>query len=229
MASAGGGHRVQYEDDTALEILPYHGFFRPVAQVSENALLVAGLALVVAPVGTFLLLAGLYYYGLSVVPEAPRLAASSPVPETISAAMWARFGEDGPMRVESVTPWSLLRMRVCRAMAGNLGTAEQKEDCWRNHPGIATAGAAAVRHVGVQGLSRGGLAQVATAAWMTRHWSAEELLDQLAWQSDYGHGRHGFTRKRASGPAGGGQWRLLDARPIEMTPDKALHPDGRGC
>ena len=157
-----------------------------------NALLVAGLALVVAPTAMFLLLAGLYYYGLSLVPEAPHLAASSPAPETTRAAMWARFGGDGPMRVESTTPWSFVRMRVCRAIAGTLGTAEQKEDCWRNHPGIAAAGAAADRHVGGQGLSRGSLAQVATAAWMTRRWSAEELLDQLAWQSDYGYGWRGI-------------------------------------
>ena len=150
--------------------------------------------MVAAPVGLLGLMVGLYFYGLSLVPETPRPAAAPLPPAVVADAIWARF-DGGAHPVEAMTPWAFFELRVCRALASRADDREAaREECIRKHPGVEVAGAVATDHVIGHGLTRslrGEIGQVATAAWLTRQWSRADLLRHLAATGDFGHGWHG--------------------------------------
>lgn len=152
------------------------------------------LALAAVPLGLVGAMVALYFYGLSLVPETPRVAASTPPAEVVSAAIWARF-DGGSPEVEVMTPWTFIQLRACRAMASRADDREAaREACIRRHPGVEVAGAVATTHVMGHGLRRslrGEIGQVATAAWLTRHWSRDDLVIELAANGDFGHGWRG--------------------------------------
>ena len=153
------------------------------------------LGLAVAALGVTLLLAGLYRYGLTLVPEGARSSASPAPPPLVEAAIWARFGGSGEPHLRRMTPWSFVALRVCRLTAGTFRFTESRDTCLRFHSGISVASATSHEHIEALGpLSavRHDLGEAATAAWMTRNRSAAEVLADLATSADWGHGWHGI-------------------------------------
>lgn len=151
------------------------------------------LALIGVPLGLVGMMVGLYFYGLSLVP-APGPATAPPPPPALAAAIWARFDGSAP-DVEAMTPWTFVQLRVCRALASRADDRDAaREACIRQHPGVEVAGAVATDHVLHHGLRRslrGEIGQVATAAWLTRHWTRDDLVRQIAGDGDFGHGWRG--------------------------------------
>ncbi|HVT58479.1 MAG TPA: transglycosylase domain-containing protein [Thermoanaerobaculia bacterium] len=158
-------------------------------------LFVLGVAVAVAVAGA-LLLPGFYFVGLTLVPEKPQATTFLSIPEVVRAALWADLSGDGPIRLKPITPWSFVQLRICRALASRSGQAkrEAKEACLRQHAGIVAADDLAKIHVAKYGFAVGGLAQVATAAWVTRNWTGKMTLDELASQGDFGHGWRGIDQ-----------------------------------
>ena len=141
----------------------------------RTALLTAAGGLVGAPVLGALLVAGLYQYGLSVMPERPRLDAPKVASPLLHAAVWARFGGTGAPRFAPMTIWGFVSLRACRFSGG----AEGREACLRGHPGVALADALARQHARSLAVPADGLETIATAGWLTRNASADRVIDSL--------------------------------------------------
>ena len=145
-----------------------------------------------------LALPALYYLGLSMTPR-PRPAGHQAAPALVRAALWA-VNTGGPsMQLEPLSAASFVTLRVCRGFAARRATPQERsrgrDECLRGHSGIASATALADIHMAEQQVEarsfRLALGQMANAAWVSRNWSAEALLDALAATSDFGHGLRG--------------------------------------
>jgi len=171
-------------------------------RLEERRTLVIGL--VAGVVGTVLLLPSLYFLGLWLVPERPQPAPTGTAPPLIRKALWAR-AEGGPTtELQPVTAVGLIRMRICRALAARHDSPDARgkarTQCLHQMPGIQLADRLTGVHVedlGVQGGFREGLGQVANAAWVTRHWTADTLMDTVAVRDRYGFGWRGIDAASA--------------------------------
>lgn len=162
----------------------------------KRFLLISALGLLVGFVVMGGPLVGLYYFGLFLTPERPSLATEVS-PPLVTAALWARFGGEGPVQLKAMTPWSFVGLRLCLAKVNMNNPVAGREACLQHHPGLRAASAEALRHVEGQqyeGRSlKNDLQEVATTVWLTRHRSAEEVLSNLAVRSDFGYGWQGVS------------------------------------
>lgn len=125
---------------------------------------------------------GAYRWHLPPVDARPR--APAPRMNLATRALWAAE-EDGPFQLDPLWPWTLMA-DVLRRMGtprhalppAGAGLAWSVAREWRQaQPGDARARS-------LEGL--------ALCIWLTRHWSAEELLTAYAEQADFGHGFTGL-------------------------------------
>lgn len=131
----------------------------------------------------------LYWIGLALAPELPEPPAETePLPPALEAELWDRFGGDGPPRVEPTTPDRFLRFEWCMARAHFRGG--DFDACYGRELDLMLAGAVSADHLGLRGRGpegdgdepglRGVLSHLATTTWITRHWSAGQLLRRRA-------------------------------------------------
>lgn len=160
----------------------------------RNVLRALGIAVIAAPVAFAALVSGVYFYGLSQVPERPTLDAAAPHAPLLDAAIWARFGGQGAPAIEPMTPWTFARLRACRFLAVRFEVAEGRESCLRAHTGVSLAAAVAQQHVRDQNTPLGArleVGQVATAAWLTRNGTFATITGALAATAVWPHGWRG--------------------------------------
>lgn len=160
--------------------------------------------LVAGSVGAVLLLPSLYFLGLWLVPERPQPAPTGSTPPLVRKALWARADGGPTTELQPVTAVGLVRMRICRVLAARHDSPDARgkarSECLHHMPGIQLADRLTGVHVedlGVQGGLREGLGQVANAAWVTRHWNANTLMDTLAVRDRYGFGWRGIDAASA--------------------------------
>lgn len=155
--------------------------------------------------GAILIMPAIYWLGLWLAPPRP-VPAAVRVPGTLSDALWAR-ADGGPAKtLKPVNPWSFLEMRVCRYRAAAIDDpvirGQRRAECMKLLPAIQAADYLSGVHLrdadAATGGLRAGLSQFATAAWVTRSWNAEELIDTLAERGDFGFGWRG-AESAASG------------------------------
>jgi len=92
-----------------------------------------------------------------------------------------------------------VQMRVCRYRAAATDDpvmrGRRRAECMKLLPAIQAADYLSGVHMrdsnAATGGFREGISQFSTAAWVTRSWSAEELLDTLAERGDFGFGWRG--------------------------------------
>jgi len=171
-----------------------------------------------------LALPALYYLGLWMTPR-PRPTGHHAAPALLRAALWA-VNTGGPsMQLDPLSPASFVTLRVCRGLASRRATPQERshgrDECLRAHSGIVSAMALADIHMAQQKVAARSftlaLGQMTNAAWLSRNWSAEALLDTLAERSDFGHGLRGV--EAASRGYFGKDPGALDAAVL----DRAIH------
>jgi hypothetical protein len=139
-------------------------------------LVVVGVLLLVLPLGC---IEGVYRYGLSRVQAYPSPPAESDLPQNVATLLWAGLGERGAMDVRPVYPWHVFFWTgggLSRELLGfSHGEAVQP-----------THGQFAVRRVSAEHLTRPmrtaewKLTNWALAIWLTRHWTAKQVLSDFA-------------------------------------------------
>ena len=156
-----------------------------------------GSAVLAVPVLGWLQMAGIYQLGLTLAPDPPVMPAAVSLPPLVDAAIWARFGGGVERRVEGLTPWTFVALRVCRLQAAKGEDRQQRaEQCLAQQVGLPLAASIAAQHVRdngpAQGVAARELGQVATAGWLTRTWDADALVRELAQRGDFGAGGRGI-------------------------------------
>jgi len=155
-------------------------------------LIIAGVA------GAILVMPAIYVVGLWLAPPRP-VPALIRVPDTLSDALWARaYG--GPVKqLRPINPLTFVEMRVCRYRAAAIDDpverGQRRAECMKLLPAIQAADYLSGVHMrdsnAATGGFREGISQFSTAAWVTRSWTAEELLATLAERGDFGFGWRG--------------------------------------
>lgn len=155
---------------------------RPLRLKILLALLALGVPAVLTP-------PALYWIGLGLAPELPEPPPeTTPLPPNVEAALWTRFGGEGPPSVEPTTTGRFLRFEWCMAWThfrnGDL------DSCYSRELDLMLAGAVSAQHLGLRGGDPEGggerpglrevLSHLATTTWITRHWSAGQLLRRRA-------------------------------------------------
>jgi len=168
-------------------------------RTEERRILLAGAAAIA--LAAALLIPALYQLGLRLAPARPDPAAIPRTTGLMRAAIWARADGGPTTTMRPLTVFSFIGHRVCRALASRhddaTARAEGRAACLHEHPGIEAADALAGVHLRAQAVNphsfRTGLGHVSTAAWMSRNWTAETLMDALAAIGNFGYGWRGAT------------------------------------
>jgi hypothetical protein len=166
-------------------------------------------------VGAILIMPAIYVLGLWLAPPRP-VPSSTRVPDTLSDALWAR-ADGGPVKqLRPINPLTFVEMRVCRYRAAAIDDpierGQRRAECMKLLPAIQAADYLSGVHMrdsnAATGGFREGISQFSTAAWVTRSWTAEELLDTLAERGDFGFGwrgadagAHGYFGRDAGAPS----------------------------
>lgn len=122
----------------------------------------------------------LYLVGLAVAPEMPAPPAEgNHLPAVLEQALWARFGGSGPVRLEPMSVGRVGRFELC--MVGRALLRGNLEQCRSDQRDLVLAGLVSASHLGLRGGDtepslREALAHGSTAVWISRHWTAGELL-----------------------------------------------------
>lgn len=153
--------------------------------------LIAGVA------GGLLFLPAIYFIGLAVAPPLP-VPATTRVPPTIAAAIWARANGGSATEFTPMSPVSLARFAACMAIEDFLdttpGDARRVAECRGYLPalqGVEYLSGAHMRDANLQPSFREGLGRAATTAWITRSWTRDEFLNTLAGRAEFAHGWRG--------------------------------------
>lgn len=126
----------------------------------------------------------LYLVGLAFAPELPAPPPEAePLPPAIAAALWQRLGGVEPVRLEPLTTGRLVRFEWCMARAGLRGGGF--DACRARDLDLALAGFVASQHLGVEDGAaetdlRTALGHAAITTWITRNWTASQLLRRHA-------------------------------------------------
>lgn len=140
----------------------------------------------------------IYWLGLWLAPPRP-VPATVRAADILGEALWAR-ADGGPTKaLQPINPWTFVEMRVCRyraaAIDDPLVRGQRRAECMKLLPAIQAADYLSGVHMrdanAATGGLRAGLSQFSTAAWVTRSWNAEELIDTLAERGDFGFGWRG--------------------------------------
>ena len=111
-----------------------------------------------------------YLYSLSRINRMPVASQLCTIPEVEKSALWVQMREEGPLVVEPLNPWNVAMEFVFA-------------DSERRSPGQRVAWYVARAH-NAQYLSDPNLqwhfAGAALTIWLTRNWSAEELLCRVS-------------------------------------------------
>jgi hypothetical protein len=148
--------------------------------------------------GAVLLLPAMYFVGLWLAPPRP-IPSTAHVPPLLGDAIWARAEGGRATELKPVNPISMVRMRVCRAIAAQTDDltmrGARRAECMKILPAIQAVDYLSGVHMqdsnAATGGFREGISQVATAAWMTRSWTKAELIDTIAERGNFGFGWRG--------------------------------------
>ncbi|MCP3139619.1 transglycosylase domain-containing protein [Pyxidicoccus xibeiensis] len=158
-------------------------------------------------VGVLATLEGFYRVMLARVPELPRPPETRVMPALYGRMRWASSERTATPRVEPVWPWNVAFVLVRVGLLGQkpsqvvmpagLGIAQEVASEWSSQ--LREAGGRFPRT----------FERLALTLWLTRHWSAEELLAFEAEHRSLGHGLFGM--RAGARVLLGREWAELDA------------------
>ena len=186
--------------------------------VSKWVVWLLGLGLVV----TLATVECLYQAALSKVPALPPRPEHVSLPPLYVRLRWASFEGSAPPKVEAVWPWTVVRVVMEMLMSERAISVEMPH-------GLRLAGEVE-RYWGVQLQDEGGrrlkvFERMALTIWLTRHWSAEEMLTFEAEHAYVGHRLSGM--RAGTRTLLGEDWAQLDAAGIALLLAVADAPGGR--
>lgn len=154
-------------------------------------LLIAGVA------GAILFPPAIYLIGLAVAPPRP-VPATTPAPQLIADAIWARANGGRAPEFTPVTPVSMAQFVACMAIEDFLdttpGDARRAAACRKYLPailGVEYLSGVHMRDANLQPSFREGLGRFSTTVWMTHSWTRAEFLNTLASRAEFAHGWRG--------------------------------------
>jgi len=147
--------------------------------------------------GAMLFLPTIYVVGLWLSPPRP-VPSTADIPRVFEDAVWARIDGGRATEIRGVNPVNLFTLLGCTVL-GDIGDppeqAVKKQNCREQLPALEAAGFFSRMHMRDEGVLPGNIrypfAQIATGAWITRHWSKKELVESLAARADFGFGWRG--------------------------------------
>jgi hypothetical protein len=153
---------------------------------------------IAAVAGAVAFMPAVYFFGLWLAPPRPR-PATSRVPPLMADAIWARAEGGRATEMRPLTPITFAEMRACRARAAQTADealrAGRRAECMKLAPAIQAADYLSGVHMRAANIQPGtwrmGLTQFATAAWLTRSWTKQELIDTLGERAEFGFGWRG--------------------------------------
>jgi hypothetical protein len=149
-------------------------------QVRSLGLGLCGLGLV--GVGVLASVEGLYRWALWRLPAPP--TPSERLPLNLARARWSLFEPGADPRVEPVWPWTAV------ATLSRVFTSDPREARWPEGWRLATRVADTWSWSLKDARPRRPHERLALAIWLTRHWSAEELLAYQTRRARLGHDVH---------------------------------------
>ena len=123
---------------------------------------------------------GLYAWLLPPAADLPRPPVDLQTPPPLVAdALWASFGYREQPRLKAMGPLRWLALFACHARVRDRAGHHA---CDQSAPGLLQASRIASHHAYDTGLGRGNLhfMRAAMALWVTRHWTAEQMVAWLA-------------------------------------------------
>jgi hypothetical protein len=166
-----------------------------VTEKRRRALIAFAIACVAAAI---LFMPTVYFFGLWLAPPRP-VPSSTGVPPLLTEAIWARTEGGRATELRPINPITFAEMRACRARAAQTADealrAGRRAECMKLLPAIQAADYLSGVHMRANhvepGTWRMGLTQFATAAWLTRSWTKQELIDTLGERAEFGFGWRG--------------------------------------
>lgn len=150
-------------------------------------------------IGAVLFLPGVYFLGLWLAPPRPVPEASG-APPLMLEALWARADGGRATDLRPVNPVNFVQHRVCRALAIRYDDpkvrGERRAECLESMPAVQGVDYLSTVHMQANNVEprsfRMAIGQFATAVWLTRSWTKDELLNTLAARGEFGYGWRGI-------------------------------------